>query len=296
MSRAYAAWAVVCVVWGTTYLAIRIALETIPPGLIGGWRYTTAGLVLGGVLLARGVALPPRSRWLALAVTGCLMIGLGNGGVIWAQQWVATGVAAVVVASTPFWMATIEALLPGGEKLSLRLAASLLVGFSGILLLVWPDLTFGGARRHQFALGLVSLQIACAGWALGSSYSKRNTRRGSPWAASAIQMLFGGLMLLAIGTVRGEWTHLSVSMRSLMAEVYLTVVGSLIGYSAYVYALRHLPITTVSLYAYVNPVIAVGLGAFVLDEPFGWRVVAAAGMVFAGIAMVRSATLENGEE
>lgn len=215
------------------------------------------------------------------------MIGLGNGGVIWAQQWVATGVAAVIVASTPFWMTAVEALLPGGERLSLRLVAALLVGFSGILLLVWPGLMFTGAARHQFAAGLASLQIACAGWALGSSYSKRHTRRDSPWAASAVQMLCGGLMLLLIGTARGEWSHLSVSMRSMAAELYLTLVGSLIGYSAYIYALRHLPIATVSLYAYVNPVIAVGLGTLLLGEPFGWRVVAAAAMVFTGMAMVR---------
>jgi drug/metabolite transporter (DMT)-like permease len=287
MRRAYFAWLIVCLVWGTTYLAIRVALETIPPGLIGGMRYTAAAIVLVSLLRVGRVALPSTSQWVGLAMTGCLMIGLGNGGVIWAQQWVPTGIAAVVVASTPFWMTAVEGLLPSGERLSRRITAGLLVGFSGIVLLVWPDLTLGGARGRQFAAGVAALQIACLGWALGSSYSRRHARDENPWGASAMQMLFGGLMLIAIGTVRGEWMQLSFSARSLVAELYLTVAGSLGGYTAYTYALQHLPVSTISLYAYVNPVIAVALGTLWLGEPFGWRVLAAAAMVFAGIGIVR---------
>jgi drug/metabolite transporter (DMT)-like permease len=185
-------------------------------------------------------------------------------------------------------MTSIEGLLPGGEKLSRRITTGLLVGFSGIVMLVWPDLTVGGARGRQFAGGVVALQIACLGWALGSSYSRRHARDENPWGASALQMLFGGLMLIAIGTARGEWTQLSFSARSFVAQLYLTVAGSLGGYTAYTYALQHLPVSTVSLYAYVNPVIAVALGTIWLGEPFGWRVIVAAAMVLAGIGIVRT--------
>ncbi len=284
---AYVAWLAVCLVWGTTYLGIRVALETIPPALVGGIRYVIAGAVLGAILLARGERLPPRAYWPGLALLGFLMICLGNGGVIWAEQWVPSGIAAVVVASSPFWMAAIEALSPAGERLTRRVLLGLAIGFAGILALVWPDLTAGSGLGKQFGLGLVALQVACIGWAIGSSYSKRHARDENALAAAALQMLFGGLMMLAIASARGEWRDLTFTARSLAAEIYLILFGSLVGYTAYVYALKHLPVSTVSMYAYVNPVIAVLLGSLLLDEPFGPRVVIASAMVLVGIAVVR---------
>jgi drug/metabolite transporter (DMT)-like permease len=283
---AYIAWLSVCLIWGTTYLAIRVALETIPPALLGAFRYLAAGGALALILRVRGVRLPGPAHWKGLVLLGFLMIGLGNGGVIWAEQWVPSGIAAVVVAAAPFWMTGIEAGL-GGERLTVQGVVGLVLGFGGIVLLVWPELTAGGDGGRQFAIGVVSLQIACLGWALGSSYSKRHAREENALGASALQMIFGGLILLAAALVRGEFAVLTFTWRTLVAEVYLIVFGSLIGYSAYVYALKHLPVSTVSLYAYVNPVIAVILGTLLLGEPFGWRVVAASAIVFAGIAVVR---------
>ena len=284
---AYFAWAAVCLIWGTTYLGIRVALETIPPGLVGGIRYVIAGALLALILRRRSERLPGRGTWRGLALLGFLMICLGNGGVIWAEQWVPSGIAAVIVASGPFWMAAIEALSPDGERFTTRVFVGLAVGFTGILALVWPDLTAGGEPGNQFAFGLVALQIACVGWALGSSYSKRHARAENALGAAALQMFFGGAMMLAFATMRGEWQHLTFTARSLAAEIYLIAFGSLVGYTAYVYALKHLPVSTVSMYAYVNPVIAMVLGAVLLGEPFGWRVVASATMVLAGIAVVR---------
>ena len=284
---AYLAWIAVCLVWGTTYLGIRIALETIPPALLGGLRYVAAGAALAVILRARGERLPGPAHWRGLAVLGFLMIALGNGGVIWAQQWVPSGIAAVVVAASPFWMTGLEAVLPGGERLTARGVTGLLIGFAGFLMLVWPDLTAGGELGRQFAVGVIALQIACIGWALGSSYSRRHARGENALGSAALQMLFGGLFMLAAATVRGEWAELSFTWRTGLAELYLIVFGSLVGYSAYVYALKHLPVSTVSLYAYVNPVIAVVLGTLLLSEPFGWRVVVASATVFAGVAVVR---------
>jgi uncharacterized membrane protein len=148
----------------------------------------------------------------------------------------------------------------------------LLVGFGGILLLVWPDVTAEGAAGHQFLIGLAALQTACVGWAAGSAVSRRHAREENALSAAAIQMAFGGIFLLIAGTLRGEWSRLAFTRRTLAAEVYLTLVGSIVGYSAYTYALKYLPTATVSLYAYVNPIIAIVLGAALLGEPLGPRV------------------------
>jgi drug/metabolite transporter (DMT)-like permease len=287
LRSAYLAWLAVCLIWGTTYLGIRVALETIPPALVGGIRYAIAGVLLLLILRVRGQRLPPRPQWSGLALLGFLMICLGNGAVIWAEQWVPSGIAAMVVAAAPFWMAGIEACAPDGEPLTGRVLLGLGIGFAGVVALVWPDLTVGGEVGKQFAFGIVALQVACLGWALGSSFSKRRTRDENALAAAALQMLFGGLIMLAIASVRGEWSDLSFTARSLAGEIHLIVFGSLVGYTAYVFALKHLPVSTVSMYAYVNPVIAVALGSILLGEPFGLRVVIASGMVLAGIVVVR---------
>jgi drug/metabolite transporter (DMT)-like permease len=284
---AYLAWVLVCLLWGTTYLGIRVALETIPPALVGAIRYIVAGAALAGMLIMRGERLPGPANWKGLALLGFLMIAVGNGGVIWAEQWVPSGIAAVVVAASPFWMAGFESVLPSGERLTSRGVAGLIIGFVGILMLVWPELMLGGELGRQFGVGVVALQLACIGWALGSSYSRRHARQENALGAAAVQMIFGGVLMALVATLRGEWSELTFTWRSALAESYLIVFGSFVGYTAYVYALKHLPISTVSLYAYINPVIAVVLGTVLLGEPFGWRVAIAASIVFTGVAVVR---------
>ena len=284
---AYIAWLSVCLVWGGTYLAIRVALDTVPPALIGAIRYTVAGFLLALILRIRGDRLPAAAHWPSLALMGFLMIGLGNGGVIWAEQWVPSGFAAVMIAASPFWMTGLEAVLPGGERLSRRSVIGLLIGFTGIVLLVWPDLRARGDIGRQFGFGLVALQIACVGWALGSSYSRRMAREQNPFGAAALQMIFGGLFMLAAATVDGEWSRLAWTWQTVVAELYLVLFGSLVGYPAYVYALKYLPISTVSLYAYINPIIAVVLGTLFLGEAFGVRAVVASAAVLIGVAVVR---------
>ena len=288
MNRAYVAWIAVCVAWGTVYLGIHVALETVPAALLAGLRWATAGALLATLGRLFGARLPPIRTWGSIALTGSLLIVVGNGGVVWAQQHVASGLTAVVLAMVPFWSVLIEACLPLGERVTRRAAAGLALGFVGIVVLVWPELTFRGQEGTMFVYGILALQLACVGWALGTSYTKRTAQSASPLGAAAIQMLFSGVILIAIGTVAGEWQQLSFTPRTAGAMIYLVLVGSIVGYSAYVYALKYLPIATVSLYAYVNPIIAVSLGSLLLDEPFGVRTVAAAALVLTGIALVRS--------
>jgi drug/metabolite transporter (DMT)-like permease len=283
----YLSWLAVCVIWGTTYLGIRICLESMPPALMGGLRWTLAGTLLAGYVLARGETLPPVSRWGSIALLGFLLLGLGNGGVVFAEQWVSSGLAAVLVATSPFWMAGVEAALPDGERLRRNTIIGLLIGFSGILVLVWPDLALDRGADRRFLAGVIALQIASLGWALGSSYSKRHARNDHILGTTALQMLAGGLIMLAAGTVRGEWPQLYFTTRTTTSLLYLSTLGAIGGFVAYTYALRHLPVSFVSLYAYINPVIAVALGITLLGEPFDARMGSAAALVFAGVAVVR---------
>lgn len=276
-----------CLIWGTTYLGIRVALEATPPALMGALRWTVAGALLVAVATLRGERLPPVGLWPALGFQGLMMIGVGNGFVNWAEQHVPSGLAAVTLATSPFWMSGVEALRQNGERLSRQALVGLVLGFTGILVLVWPDLRLGDSAGLQFTLGILALQVACLGWAIGSSYSKRHPHGASVFAATAVQMIFGGLIMLAAGTLLGEWSRVHLEGRGLWALTYLVFVGSIGGFVSYIYALQHLPVATVSLYAYANPLIAVVLGALLLGEPFTLRTVISMAIVFAGMALVR---------
>jgi drug/metabolite transporter (DMT)-like permease len=283
---AVAAWAAICVIWGTTYLAIKIALEGIPPFLIGGIRYVLAGATLLAWLVARGAVLPPVRRWGWFVGTGGLLLGIGNGGVVVAEQWVPSGLAAVLIATTPFWMVGVEAAYGHGESLSRQKWLGLIVGFLGIVLLVGPDMLAGGATGWGVGAGLVALQVACAGWAVGSSISRRLPFKVPPVQTAALQMVFGGIWMMGTGTLLGEWGAARFTGRAVGAVLYLTFVGGLAGFGAYIYALSRLPVSFVSLYTYVNPVIAVVLGTLLLDEPFGVRMALAMVVILGGMALV----------
>jgi drug/metabolite transporter (DMT)-like permease len=290
--RAWIAWAAVCVIWGTTYLAIKIGLETIPPFLMGGLRYILSGAILAAIVLARGRQLPARAHWGTMAVLGFFMMGFGNGGVVWGEQYVPSGLTAVLIATNPFWMVSVDAIVTGGRQLHARQWIGLLVGFAGIVLLVWPDIHIGGAGGRQFLYGVVALQLACAGWAVGSVYTRRHVTPRDVVGSAALQMIFGGIFMVLFGTVLGEWSHLAFSVRTSLAFAYLSLLGAVVAFTAYSYALRHLPVAIVSLYTYVNPVIAVALGTLLLHEPFHVRMLLAAAIVVVGVVIVGPAKAE----
>jgi drug/metabolite transporter (DMT)-like permease len=288
-NRAYLAWAVLCLVWGTTYLAIRVALESIPPLLMAGARWIVAGAVLIAFFRLRGERLPDKHQWLSLAVRGVLLIGLGNGAVVWAEQTVPSGLTAVFVAVNPFWMVGIDALVGDGKVPTARQIVGLFVGFLGIVLLVSPDtrLAIGG---RGFWSGFIATQLACVGWSLGSTYARQRVQRQKDThtlATVAFEMLFGGVVLLGSGLMLGERLRVVIASRSAGAFVYLIVFGSIVAFSCYRYALQHLPVATLSLYVYANTVIAVFLGTLVLAEPFNWRMGTGAAVVLVGIGLVK---------
>lgn len=290
VTRAWSAWIAVCLIWGTTYLAIKVALVTIPPFLLGGLRYTTAGLLLAGVLRARGHRLPGVSAWPTLLAVGFFMLVLGNGGVVLAELWVPSGLTAVLIGTTPFWMLGVDALLSRGRAIHARQWLGLVIGFAGIVTLVWPDITAGGAEGRSFGWGVLAVQTACAGWAVGSAYTKRHVLPADVLGSAAMQMIFGGGLMLLVGTLLGEWSALSFTSKTMASFLYLTFAGSLIAFASYSYALKHLDVAVVSLYTYVNPIIAVGLGTLLLGEPFHTRMVVAAAVILIGMTIVRRGT------
>jgi drug/metabolite transporter (DMT)-like permease len=262
-----AAFGAIYLVWGSTYLAIRVVVQTLPPFLAGACRFLVAGLLLAGFLWWRGVSLPTRSQWHHAAVTGVLLLLGGNGLVMWAERTIPSGLTALLIALTPIWFALLDWLRPGGARPLPRSVFGIVVGFGGVVLLVMARGT--GIHLPAHWPGVLALIGAGMCWASGSLYSKYKPNDASPWMNSAAQMICGGAGLFLAGIVFGEpfttdWSRMSAL--SVAALGYLIVFGSLIGFSAYVYLLKVSTPSRVSTYAYINPTIAVFLGWALVDE------------------------------
>jgi len=283
---AYAAWGAVCLFWGTTYLAIRIGVRTVPPALFGGLRFLTAGLIFLAYLKWRGHAFPQRRELLDMVIVGVALLAISNGIVIWAEQWVPSSIAALLVATLPFWMAGFEAALPSGERLTLRKATGIVIGFIGLVILFSPEIKT--AFDMAYLKGVLALLFAPLSWAAGSVYSKSRPAKCHPLMAATLQMIIAGTILILIGGIFGEWNRFSFDIEGFAATAYLIVFGSIVGYGSFVYALAKLPVTKVSMYAYVNPVIAVLLGWLILNERMDWSVVIATTVVLLGVILVKS--------
>ncbi|HEY6210927.1 MAG TPA: EamA family transporter [Vicinamibacterales bacterium] len=285
-SLATLAFLIVCIVWGTTYLGIRIAVETIPPLLLTGVRYTIAGLVMLPLLLLRGERIPRDRRTLGnVALVGLLLICGGNLALVWAEQYVPSGLASLLVAVGPFWATSIEALRRDGERISLRQAIGMAIGFGGVAMLVTPH----GSFNTRFLAGALVIQLGALAWQGGSVHAKHALKdRVSPLLSAAMQSLFGGVVLTVTGLAAGEAPRFHPSTRSLIAFAYLTLFGTIIGYSAYTYALSKIRVSTMSLYAYINPIVAVLLGWLILHEHLTTVSIAAMATILAGVAIVQT--------
>src|SRR5882762_2154840 len=283
--KALIAYLIVCVFWGSTYLAIKIGVTELPPFLFGGLRFLVARLVLLVLARALGDPLPRQSDWRTLAIVGLLLLAGGNAFVVWSEQYVGSGIASIFVVTVAMWTALFDAIIPGGSsELNWRVIAGLLLGFLGTLLLVGatPAEILAADKR-----GPLALTLASASWSLGSVYAKRHPTQASPYMGAAFQMIVGGGAVALVGTLLGEWPAWHLSSRGIGAIAYLVVFGSVLGYSAYSYALRHASATIVGTYAYVNPVIAVLLGWLLLREPVGPRTFVAMGMILVAVVWIQ---------
>lgn len=282
-----AAFVTVYLVWGSTYLGIRFAVETFPPFLMGAGRFLIAGVLLYAWLRMKGIPAPARQHWQNAAIVGALLLGIGNGGVNWAEQTVPSSVAALLIAMTPLWFALLDWLRPGGTRPSFQTVAGIVVGFTGVVMLV-------GSRENlrQQAInpaGVAALFGASIAWASGSLYARYTPKPDSALMGVALQMIAGGTILFLIGLVLGEgaafsWTK--ISARSAIAFIYLTLIGSLVAFTAYSWLLKHSTPARISTYAYVNPVIAVFLGWAVAGERLTARMVWAAAIIVLGVIII----------
>ena len=286
--RIIAAFAAIYTVWGSTYLAIKLAIATLPPFLMAGFRFVLAGSVLYAISRLRGAAKPRPIHWRTAAILGFMLVGFGNGGVVWAEHRVPSGLTAVLVALVPLWTALLQWLRPGGERPSGVALAGFGLGFLGMVLLVSPGYLAGGGQVDPAGAGL--LVVSSLTWAAASIYAHDGAPQpASPFLAAGMQMFLGGCFLLVAGTVTGEWTRLDLavaSRQSLVAFGYLVLVGSLVGYTAFVWLLKVSTPSRVATYAYVNPVVAVFLGWVFVGEPLTPRTLVAAGIIVAAVILI----------
>lgn len=287
------AFGLVYVFWGSTYLAIRIAVETIRPELLAGSRFVVAGLIMLAWCAATGRKVRiGRVDALRLTVVGFLLLSLANTNLGWAEQWVPTGMAALLISLIPMWFLVIETwVLPTDYRPSARALAGLALGVVGVIVLLWPQLRHMGEIGTKQLLGSLSLQGGCIVWVVGSLLSKRWKMQVDVFTASAYQMLFAGIINLLIGTTLGEWSRSVWTWRGAGAALYLVTFGSLVGFSAYIYLLEHVPTAKIATYAYVNPVVAVFLGWLVLHERITGYLIAGAAIIVPAVALVTGAKL-----
>ena len=282
------AFGLVYVVWGSTYLAIRVGIESFPPLLLAGTRHLITGLILYPVMRWKTGVRPTTAHWRMSFVTGFLLLFIGNGGVCLAEQTVPSGVTALLVATVSLWMVLVDWLRPGGTRPVPRVTAGLILGFAGLALLVGPKNLGGSGRVDPLGVGL--LVLASLAWASGSVYSKHaGGLSGSPLLGAAMQSLAGGLALWVAGIVSGETRALhlaAISLRSWLALGYLIAFGSMVGFTAYIYILKKSTATRVATYAFVNPVVALFLGWLLVDESITLRTVIAAAVILTAVLMV----------
>ena len=284
------AFAAVYIVWGSTYLAIRIGLESFPPLILAGLRHLTAGLILYPFFRKQSGSPPTALNWRTTLVTGLLLLFAGNGGVSWAEQSVPSGVTALLVATVSLWLVTLDWLRPGGMKPVPKVVLGLLLGFAGLAILVGPA-QLGGSGRVDLR-GAAILVFASLAWACGSLYAKHGKMPSSPMLGVAMQSLAGGAILLIVGALTGEFRNFhfgAVSLRSWLALVYLIAFGSGIGFSAYIYILHKSTPARVGTYAFVNPVVALFLGWLIAGEAITLRTVLAAAVILTAVVLVISA-------
>ena len=283
--KAYLAWITICFIWGTTYLAIRIGVTDLPPMLFAGFRWLVAGLLMVILLNLRGYTFPKLKELKHLAVVGILLIGVANGLVVVAEQWLPSGLTALILSSLPFWIVGLESVLPKGPKINWLILSGLLLGTAGVILIFARDLNI--TLAFTTFLGALCLLGAVISWSVGSLYWKYKHINVRPLMGAAIQMLIAGILQTILGFILGEQNSFQLTQNGFLALAYLIIFGSILGYASYIYSITNLPLALVSTYAYINPTIALILGWYFLDEPLTHTVFIAAGLILIGVALVK---------
>lgn len=276
------------IVWGSTYLGIKVAIETIPPFFHAGIRFLISGVILVIWQRSAGVAMPTRKQWISTAIIGNLLLLGGNGLVSWAEQFIPSGIAALIIGSVPIFLVIGEAVRPGGVKPNWQAMLGILIGFTGIYILVGPSNTDGTSLN---IFGIIALLSACLLWASGSIYSKNADLPKSVLMSTGAQMLMGSIGLFIVSGLTGElngWDVTAVSARSIYGVLYLIFIGSLIGFVAYGWLLQNAPISLVATYAYVNPIVAVLLGNWFGNEPLEPRIWLATAIIIGSVMFINS--------
>jgi drug/metabolite transporter (DMT)-like permease len=282
-----AAFAAVYIIWGSTYLGIRFAIETVPPFLMAASRFLVAGTLMVVFLRLRGAPAPTLLNWRSTLIVGGLLLMGGNGGVTWAEQRVPSGLAALMVAMVPLWMVMLDWLRPRGQRPANMVLIGVGLGLVGVVLLASQNDAKPGETLEP--LGLAVLLAATFCWALGSLYARRAPLPASPLLTTGMEMICGGALLLVAGTLNGEWSRLrldQISPRSGLALIYLTIFGSLIAFSCYVWLLKVSTPARAATYAYVNPVVAVFLGWALAGEPLTARTLVAAAIIVGAVVLI----------
>jgi len=284
------AFGAVYVVWGSTYLAIRVGIESFPPFVLAGLRHLVAGLILFPVVRWKTGVRPTAANWKAAVIVGFLLLFIGNGGVSWAEQLVPSGVTALLVATVSLWLVIVDWLRPRGNRPGPKVIIGLVMGFAGLLLLVGPSHLGGSERVNPLGAGV--LVFASFAWACGSLYAKHGGMPASPMLGVAMQSLTGGVILLIVALLTGEFRGFhfgAISLRSWFALVYLIAFGSGIGFSAYIYILHKSTAARVATYAFVNPVVALFLGWLIVGEAITLRTILAAAVILTAVILVITA-------
>lgn len=287
-TKAIIAWLNVCIIWGTTYLVIRIGVGHMPPMLFAGIRWVIAGLIFIAFLKLQGRALPRKRELIHLAVVGLALLGFGNGLVVFSEQWIPSGLAALMVTTVPFFMVGMESFLPKGPRLNATILSGLVMGMGGVFLIFGEDLKYLADPNNL--KGVAGLLGAVIFWSAGSLYSKYVKLAVHPLMGASVQMLIAGIVLSAMGLLLGELPQLTFERNGLLALAYLVIIGSFVGYTSYIYALAKLPLSLVATYAYINPVIALFLGWLILDETLTFQTAVAAAVILAGVFIVKKGT------
>lgn len=290
--RVLLAYLAVFIIWGSTYLAIRVGVQDLPPALFAGVRFVCAGALMLGYGKLRGLPLPDLRGIRDLAITGIFLLIGGNLLVVWAEKTIPSGLAALIIAIVPLFMSTIDAFMPRGQTLPPIGWFGILVGIAGTVILVSPSLGVVEGE-HLDPLGIAGLLLACLFWSIGSVYSRHHHVEGNVFVNSGIQNLVPGILLVLLGLAAGEGAEFRLTTNGTLALLYLIFFGSIVGYTSYVYLLRHQPPAKASTYAYVNPVVAIFLGWLILDEPVTVRTLIAALVILAGVAIVQTSKMRK---